>query len=158
MKQVSIKSIEDAVTKIDGLDEDALEKLSETYFNQQQEFLGYIFSSVIEYENEQLMDLLMYYFNIFSDAFAQEGLTLNKISDEQIDAFQEDYTSTLDEYMESEDMEIIEEFVNQPHLLSFLVSEVNMKDENGEELDDETATYLFIVGIAMIGLLNNAIA
>lgn len=158
MKQVSIKSIEDAVTKIDSLDEDALEKLSETYFNQQQEFLGYIFSSVIEYENEQLMDLLMYYFNIFSEAFAQEGLTLNKITDEQIDAFQEDYTSTLDEYMESEDMEIIEEFVNQPHLLSFLVSEVNMKDENGEELDDETATYLFIVGIAMIGLLNNAIA
>jgi hypothetical protein len=154
MTQISIKSIENAVNKIDTLDEDSLEKFSETHVLQQEVFVGYIMSSAIEYENELLMDLLIYYFNIFSEAHVQEGVLLEKITEDHIDVFQEEYHNLLDEYMESEDMDLLSSFCNQDHLLSFLVSEIEMEDENGEKLDDDTATYLFIVGTAMIALFN----
>ena len=157
MNQITVSSIEKAVNKIDQLDEDGLERLSETYVLQQEELVGYLMSSALEYENEQLLDLLIYYYNIFSEAIQQQGLGYQKITEEQIDIFQEEYISVLDEYMETDDVDLIETLCNQPNMLSFLVSEIEMEDENGETLDDDTATYLFIVGIAMIALLNKSI-
>lgn len=154
MTQISIKSIETAVEKIDSLDEDALEKFSETHVLQQEVFVGYIMSSAIEYQNELLMDLLIYYFNIFSEAHVQEGILVEKITEDDIDAFQEEFHNLLDEYMETEDMDLITSFCNQDFLLTFLLSEIEMEDEDGEKLDDDTATYLFIVGTAMIALFN----
>ncbi|PHR46070.1 MAG: hypothetical protein COA32_12560 [Fluviicola sp.] len=157
MTQIKVKSIEEAVLKIDKLDEDSLEKLSETHVLAQETFVGYILSSAIEYKNDDLLDLLIYYFNIFSEAAVIQGVKLKKITDEDIEEFQEEYVQTLDEYMETEDNDLIASLCNQPNLLSFLLSEISMEDEEGEKLEDETGTYLFIVGVAMIALLNRAI-
>jgi hypothetical protein len=157
MTQIKVKSIEEAVLKIDKLDEDSLEKLSETHVLAQETFVGYILSSAIEYKNDDLLDLLIYYFNIFAEAAVIQGVKLKKISDEDIEDFQEEYVQTLDEYMETEDNDLIASLCNQPNLLSFLLSEISMEDEEGEKLEDETGTYLFIVGVAMIALLNRAI-
>lgn len=157
MTQIKVKSIEEAVLKIDKLDEDSLEKLSETHVLAQETFVGYILSSAIEYKNDDLLDLLIYYFNIFAEAAVIQGVKLKKITDEDIEAFQEEYVQTLDEYMETEDNDLIASLCNQPNLLSFLLSEISMEDEEGEKLEDETGTYLFIVGVAMIALLNRAI-
>lgn len=155
--QIKVKSIEEAVLKIDKLDEDSLEKLSETHVLAQETFVGYILSSAIEYKNDDLLDLLIYYFNIFSEAAVIQGVKLKQITDEDIEEFQEEYVQTLDEYMETEDNDLIASLCNQPNLLSFLLSEISMEDEEGEKLEDETGTYLFIVGVAMIALLNRAI-
>lgn len=157
MTQIKVKSIEEAVLKIDKLDEDSLEKLSETHVLAQETFVGYILSSAIEYKNDDLLDLLIYYFNIFAEATVIQGVKLKKITDEDIEDFQEEYVQTLDEYMETEDNDLIASLCNQPNLLSFLLSEISMEDEEGEKLEDETGTYLFIVGVAMIALLNRAI-
>ena len=157
MTQIKVKSIEEAVLKIDKLDEDRLEKLSETHVLAQETFVGYILSSAIEYKNDDLLDLLIYYFNIFAEAAVIQGVKLKKITAEDIEDFQEEYVQTLDEYMETEDNDLIASLCNQPNLLSFLLSEISMEDEDGEKLEDETGTYLFIVGVAMIALLNRAI-
>lgn len=157
MTQIKVKSIEEAVLKIDKLDEDSLEKISETHVLAQETFVGYILSSAIEYKNDDLLDLLIYYFNIFSEAFIIQGVSLEKITDDHIEDFQEEYVQTLDEYMETEDNDLIASLCNQPNMLSFLLSEISMEDEDGEELDEETGTYLFIVGVAMIALFNRAI-
>lgn len=157
MSQITVKSIEKAVLKIDGLDEDSLEKLSETHVLAQENFVGYILSSAIEYKNDTLLDLLIYYFNIFSEAAVIQGVELNKITDEDIEDFQEEYVQTLDEYMETEDNDLIATLCNQPNMLSFLLSEIETEDADGEKLEDETGTYLFIVGVAMIALMNRAI-
>lgn len=157
MAQIKVKSIEEAVLKIDKLDEDSLEKLSETHVLAQETFVGYILSSAIEYKNDNLLDLLIYYFNIFAEATVIQGVKLKKITDDDIEEFQEEYVQTLDEYMETEDNDLIASLCNQPNLLSFLLSEISMEDEDGEKLEDETGTYLFIVGVAMIALLNRAI-
>lgn len=157
MTQIKIKSIEEAVLKIDKLDEDSLEKLSEAHVLAQETFVGYILSSAIEYKNDDLLDLLIYYYNIFAEAAVIQGVKLKKITDDDIEEFQEEYVQALDEYMETEDNDLIASLCNQPNLLSFLLSEISMEDENGEKLEDETGTYLFIVGVAMIALLNRAI-
>jgi DNA-binding ferritin-like protein (Dps family) len=157
MTQIKVKSIEEAVLKIDKLDEDSLEKLSEAHVLAQETFVGYILSSAIEYKNDDLLDLLIYYFNIFAEAAVIQGVKLKKITDDDIEEFQEEYVQTLDEYMETEDNDLIASLCNQPNLLSFLLSEISMEDEEGEKLEDETGTYLFIVGVAMIALLNRAI-
>jgi hypothetical protein len=60
MKHVSQKSIENAINKVDNLDDDGLENLSETYALSQDILLGYVMSAAIEYENEKLEGLLIY--------------------------------------------------------------------------------------------------
>ena len=108
MTQIKVKSIEEAVLKIDKLDEDSLEKLSEAHVLAQETFVGYILSSAIEYKNDDLLDLLIYYFNIFAEAAVIQGVKLKKITDDDIEEFQEEYVQTLDEYMETEDNDAIE--------------------------------------------------
>lgn len=157
MKHVSIKSIEKAIAKVDNLNEDGLEKLAETYALAQQVLLGYIMSAATEYKNEQLEGLLIYYYCLLSEAFAQEGIFLDQITEDQIDAFEEPFFEMLDQYFDKDDQEIINDFVDQPELTQFMMIEISTEDEDGTALDDETATQLFIVTTAMVALMNRVV-
>lgn len=156
MAQITEKYITEAVRKIDGLTEDSLEKLSETHVLAQDVFVGYILSSAIEYENDSLLDYLIYYFNIFSEAAAMQGVKMKKIDETIIDEFQEEYIQTLDEYMETDDEDLINSLCNQPMMLSFLAHEISGADETGAVMEEDLATNVFIVGIALIALMNRA--
>ncbi|MGB0915414.1 MAG: hypothetical protein ACPGVI_05040 [Crocinitomicaceae bacterium] len=157
MEHVSIKSIEKAITKVDNLNEDGLEKLAETYALAQQVLLGYIMSAATEYKNERLEGLLIYYYCLISESFAQQGVLLDQITEDQIDAFEEPFFEMLDEYFDKDDQEIINNFVDQPDLIQFMMIEISTEDEDGTSLDDETATQLFIVTTAMITLMNRVV-
>ena len=156
MAQITEKYITEAVLKIDGLTEDSLEKLAETHVLAQDVFVGYILSSAIEYENDSLLDYLIYYFNIFSEAAAMQGVKMKKIDETIIDEFQEEYIQTLDEYMETDDEDLINSLCNQPMMLSFLAHEISGADETGAVMEEDLATNVFIVGIALIALMNRA--
>lgn len=156
MKEVSFGSIEKAIQKIDNLDDDALEKTSETYALAQQTLLAYVMSAALEYENEKLEGLLIYYFCLISEAYQQEGIRLSNIEDADIDTFEEPYFEMLDAYFDNHDEEILEDFCAQPELAKFMAMEISMEDDDGTTLDDETATQLFIVTIAMITLMSRA--
>ena len=54
MAQVSIGHIEAAIQKVDSLDDNALDRLSETQTTAQPVLLGYIMSAAQEYQNEGL--------------------------------------------------------------------------------------------------------
>ena len=157
MKQVSFASIEKAIAKIDNLDDDSLEKVAETYSLAQPTLLNYILSAAIEYNNEKLEGLLIYYFCLLSEAFTQEQITLNTITDDDIDQFEEPYFEMLDAYFDKNEEEALEDFSDQPELAKFMATEVSIDDEDGTSLDDETATQLFIVTIAQITLMSRAI-
>lgn len=157
MKHVSTASIEKAINKVDNLDDDGLESLSETYATAQPTLLGYVMSAALEYQNEKLEGLLIYYYCLISDCFSQEGLKLKNIAEEDIDAFEEPYFDMLDTYFENDDDEVLEDFCDQPELTQFMAMEISTEDEDGTSLDDETATQLFIVTLAMITLMNRAI-
>jgi hypothetical protein len=157
MKHVSLASIEKAIQKVDNLDDDGLERFSETCALAQETLLGYVMSAAIEYDNKNLEGLLIYYFCLISECFNQEGLRVRSVTDEDIDAFEEPYFEMLDGYFNSDDEEIIDEFCNQPELAQFMAMEISTEDADGTTLDDETATQLFIVTLAMITLMGRAI-
>jgi hypothetical protein len=157
MKEVSIKSIEKAIDKIDNLDDEGLGRISETYALAQQTLLGYIMSASVEYQNEQLEGLLIYYYCLISEAFTQEGLKTRGVTEDDIDAFEEPFFEMLDQYFDKEDEDIIHDFTDQPELIRFMMMEITTKDEDGSSLDDDTATQLFIVMAAMISLMSRAI-
>ena len=157
MRHVSLKSIEAAIKKVDNLDDDSLERLSETFALSQEVLLGYAMSAAVEYQNEQLEGLLIYYFCLISESFQQEGIQVRKVTEDDIDSFEEPYFEMLDQYFEKEDEEILESFCDQPILAQFMGMEISTEDEDGTMLDDETATQLFIVALAIITLLNRAI-
>ncbi len=157
MKQVCLSSIEKSIEKIDNLNEDALEKVAETYALAQPILLGYVMSAAAEYENDKLEGLLIYYYCLISEAFVQEGVLLNQIDESSIDEFEEPFFDVLDQYFKQEDEEAIIEFNDQPDLTRFMMVEVSTEDIDGTSLDDDTATQLFIVMLAMISLMSTAI-
>lgn len=157
MAQVSIGHVEDAIKKVDGLDEKALEKLSDSQTVAQPVLLGYIMSAAEEYKNDELESLLVYYFTVVLEAFALAGLHPKTVTEEQIDEFEEPYFALLDAYFENEDDDSLEEFTDQPDLVRFMAMEIGIEDEDGTSLEDETATQLFIVMLAMIALLSRSL-
>ena len=88
MKHVSLQSIEKAIAIVDNLDDAGLESLSEKCAKAQPTLLAYVMTAPEEYENEDLSGLLIYYFCLISECFAQEGIGLETISEDQIDAFE----------------------------------------------------------------------
>lgn len=157
MKHVSLAAIEKAIEVVDNLTDDQLEKITEHYAEAQSALLGYVMTAPEEYKNEDLEGLLIYYFCLILEAFKQDGIDLQTISEQDIDEMEEPFFDMLDQYFESEDEEIIESFCDQPNLAQFMAMEVSEEDEDGSSLSEETATQLFIVTLAMICLLNKAI-
>jgi hypothetical protein len=157
MKQVSLASIEKAIEIVDNLTDDQLENVSEKYALAQQELLDYVMTAPSEYENEDLEGLLIYYFCVISECFTQEGIKLRQVTEADIDEIEEPYFDMLEQYFDEEDEEIIETFCDQPFLAQFMAMEVSTEDEDGSSLDEETATQLFIVTLAMVSLMNRAI-
>jgi hypothetical protein len=157
MKHVSLASIEKAIDIVDNLDDDQLESTFEKYALTQQILLEYVMSAPVEYENEDLEGLLVYYFCLIHECFSQEGIKLREVTEEDIDEMQEPFEEMLDQYFDDEDEEILESFCDQPELAQFMAMEVSTDDEDGSTMSDETASQLFTVAIAMISLMNKAI-
>lgn len=157
MSLVKFENIEKALDKVDSLDDASVEKLSETYTLAQTELVNYIMQATLEYENEDLGPYIIYYFCIAMESFQQAGIELDRITDDIIDGFHDEFMDVLEEYTREEDPQILDTYINQPNLLAFLAEELDGEDEDGEELDIETSSQLFIVLSAMTGLLNRAI-
>ena len=157
MSQVSIESLEKALTRIDGLSEDALDKKIEELTLNQENQHNYILQAGLEYENDDLNMYSIYYFAVALEAFNEEGLKLKEISEVDIDNFQEPFLLALDAIYEEEDYTPMQDLIEQHHIAQFMMAEIEAVDEDGEELDEETKTQLFIVSSGMIGLLNAAV-
>ena len=156
-KQVTLASIEKAIDIIDNLDDDQLESVSEKYALAQQILLDYVASAATEYENEELEGLIIYYFCLINECFAQEGITFRKVTEADIDELEEPYFDMFDQYFEDENEEILESFCDQPELAQFMAMEVSTEDEDGTDMTEDTATQLFIVTMAMVSLINRCI-
>jgi hypothetical protein len=157
MTQIQFSNIEKAIAKIDNLDDDALERISETFALEQEVLIGYVMSAAIEYDNEKLEGLLVYYFCLIMEIFKQEQVNVKAVTEELIDEFQEPYFEVIDQYFENGEEEILYEYTRQEHLVNFLAMEISEPDVDGTQLDDETASQLYIVLLAMVTLLDKSI-
>lgn len=157
MSQVTLGHIEAAIKKVDTMDENAIDRLTQTHTTAQPVLLGYVMSAAEEYQNEDLESLLVFYFTVILEAFSQAGLHPKSVTEEQVDDFEEPFFQLLDQYFETENEDLLEEFSDQPDLVRFMALEISIEDEDGTTLDDETATQLFIVTLAMISLLSRSL-
>jgi hypothetical protein len=157
MSTISPKHIENAIQKIDGLNEAALDKIIETYALKQEDLLGHVMQAGVEYENEDLNTFAIYYFAIVMAAFEDAEIKLQTITQDHIEEFQEPFLLALDEINQNEDYTPLHELINQSNLIVFMANEIDAEDEDGEVLEEETKTQLFIVMSSMIGLMNAAI-
>ncbi len=157
MSVVANEYIEKSIEKIDGMGEDALDKLIETFALQQETLLNYVMQAGVEYENEDLNAFSIYYFAIVVEAFNQAQIKVKAVNEKTIENFQEGFVYALEEINKEEDYTSLNELVNQNPLMQFMVNEIEAVDEDGETLDEETKTQLFIVSAGMIGLLNASI-
>ena len=105
MKHVSFAAIEKAISIVDNLDDDGLEKLSEKYALAQPTLLGYVMSAPAEYNNEPLEGLLIYYFCLLSACFEEQGLQAAQVSENDIDEFEEPEEEEDEEEDEDEEAE-----------------------------------------------------
>jgi hypothetical protein len=157
MKHVTQDSINKAIDIIDNLDDNQFDILLSTYEEKYPVLLGFLLSASEEYDNEQLEGLILYYFCLILEAYKIEGVELGEITEELIDSFQDPFNEMLDEYFETDNEEILDDFCDQPYFTRFMMIEVTEPDEDGTELDDDTATQLFIVALATITLLSRSI-
>lgn len=156
MKEVSFNSIEKAIEKIDGMDDDALSKLAEYYAQKQEILLSYAGQAAVEYQNSELEGLLIYYFCIILESFSNEGLEPKTITEAMIDEHEDGFFAVLNNFFNSEDTAGMEDFSGQPTLINFMLVEISTPDIDGTELSDDTATQLFVVTSAIIALLSAA--
>lgn len=157
MKHISHESILKAIDLVDNLDDNQFSEQLSIKEENQPILLGYLLSAAEEYENEMLEGLILYYFSLIIEAFKNEGVEISQVTEEQIDTFQEPFHEMLDDYFDTDNEEILDDFCDQPHFTRFMIVEVSEPDEDGTELDDETATQLFIVALAAIVLLTRTI-
>jgi hypothetical protein len=157
MKHISFESIEKAIAIVDNCTDEQLDQLTDKYAEAQPQLLGYAMSAAMEYENDALEGLIVYYFCLLLEAFAQENVTVKVVSDEVIDAFEQPFFEMLDDFFENDDQEIIDNFCDQPNLAQFMAIEISEEDNDGTALDDDTAQQLFVVSLAIISLLNKSI-
>jgi hypothetical protein len=159
MKHIQLNDIEAALAIVDQANDDQLEAGIDFFSKKQPILLDYVLSASSEYENEALEGYLLYYFWVINESFHQAGIEPGTVTEAQIDAFQEPFNALLDEYFGEDGSaaeQMLEEFSDQPHLIQFMAAEVSTDDEDGTSMDDETATQLFIVCMAMITLLSQA--
>lgn len=157
MKQIKEENLQKAIEIIDKLTTENIEAFSEKHIVPYPNMMGYLMSSAFEFNDDALLDYLVYYYNIFMEAISLQELTVKAIDDEILDKFHDEYVEILDEYSETSETELIESFCNQPTLLHFLMDEIHSEDADGNDLTDEAKSSLFIIGIALIGVLNTAI-
>ena len=153
MISTEYQDIEVAFNKIDNLNDLELEKLCEKHTLNQPELLEYILSASVEYKNEQLEGLLVYYFCLLMEIRINKAPLELKIDEESIVAFEDQFLNVINEYFENEKIELLEEYTDQGELVKFMIIEISTPDVDGSKLDEETAVQLFISSIAMIKLL-----
>ena len=156
MEYVNADHINAALQKIEGMEDEALDKLIETFTLEQTPLIGYALQASMEFQNEELDSLVMYYFAVIYQTFLNADYKVKVVSDELIEAFQEPFHNALDMIHTTEDYSEISSLINQPVLENWMVDEIGSEDAEGNTLSDETQIQLYLVAMTMIGLLNKS--
>ncbi len=157
MKQISEDAIEKSLAFINSASDDVLNQISERYADNYESLVAYVFQTATEENDEDLLGYLVYYYTLIMNIFETSGYTIPQVSDDMIDAFHEEYLEILEDFEEERDFTELNDFIGQPVLMSFLIQDIEMADEDGNQIDEETQSMLNMILIGFIGVLNRAI-
>jgi len=158
MHHITQETIRKAIITIDNSNDEDLEKVFKKFRDKQPNLLKYIEDAHQAYGNEQLEYLLFYYFCLICQCFDHQKLKISCVSEKDINEHHFQYIEMMEEYVEKEDEEIIDSYVDQPELTKFLLIEFSEPDDDGTTLSEDTATQLFRICLSMVALLNRCIS
>jgi len=147
MQQLSIESIERALDRVSNFTpEEFLESLQQ--LDCEQETLNSLITVDYDryaqkYAEEDCCDYLLFYLIVIYLAFGEQNISLRTINKEEILQDQESFWEMMDAFLETENIELVDEYTGQPNLIRFLLDELSAPDEHGVEIDDEVAVDVF---------------
>jgi len=157
MRQISLETIEKAVKTIDNFNDDEYLSAIKLISEQQPDLTSYMLGASEAYNNEDLEDYILYYILVIYKAFEIQNLSLNIITDKTIDEHQAELDDIIASFISTDEIDVLEEYVGQSNLIYFILSELSTPDDDGAEIDSETAGHLFVTIIPFIYYLSNAI-
>ena len=157
MKQISETAIEKSLAFINGANDDMLNQKSEQYADNYETLVAYVFQTAAEDNDEELLGYLVYYYTLIMNIFETAGFQIPEVSDELIDAFHEEYLEIIEEFQDEENYSELSDFIGQPVLMSFLIQDMSMEDEDGQQIDEEMQSMLNMILIGLVGILNRAV-
>jgi len=153
MKQISEEVIEKSVAFINSASDEVLNQKSEQYADSYETLVAYVFQSAAEDDDDDLMGYLVYYYTLIMNIFETAGVEIPQISDEAIDEFHETYLEMIEEFKDDEDYAELSNFIGQPVLMSFLIQDISMEDDEGNAIDEELQSMLNMILIGFVGVL-----
>ena len=153
MKQISEEVIEKSVAFINSASDEVLNQKSEQYADSYETLVAYVFQSAAEDDDDDLMGYLVYYYTLIMNVFETAGFEIPQISDEAIDEFHETYLEMIEEFKDDEDYAELSNFIGQPVLMSFLIQDISMEDDEGIAIDEELQSMLNMILIGLVGVL-----
>lgn len=157
MKQISESVIEKSLAFINGANDDLLNQKSEQYADNYESLVAYVFQTAAEDNDEDLLGYLVYYYTLIMNIFETAGFQIPQVEDEMIDAFHSEYLEIIEDFQEEEDFSELSEFIGQPVLMNFLIQDMDMEDEDGNQIDEEMQSMLNMILIGLVGILNRAV-
>jgi hypothetical protein len=157
MKQISEEVIEKSLAFINNASDDILNLKSEEYADNYETLVAYVFQTAAEENDEDLLGYLVYYYTLIMNIFETAGYHIPEVSDSMIDAFHDEYLELIEEFQEDEDYSDLSTFIGQPTLMSFLIQDMEMEDEDGSKIDEELQSMLNMILIGFVGVLNRAV-
>jgi len=157
MKQISEEVIEKSMAFINAANDEVLNQKSEQYADNHETLVAYVFQSAAEDDDEDLLGYLVYYYTLIMNIFETAGFQIPEISDEFIDEFHNEYLEIIENFDEDEDYTELSDFIGQPVLMSFLVQDISMEDDEGQSIDEEMQSMLNMILVGLVGILSRAI-
>lgn len=157
MKQISEDAIDKALDFINAANDEVLNQKSEHYADNYESLVAYVFQTAAEENDEDLLGYLVYYYTLIMNIFETAGFEIPTVDDALIDEFHEEYLEILEDFDEERDFTELGDFIGQPVLMSFIIQDIDMEDDNGVKIDEEMQSMLNMILIGFVGVLNRAV-
>lgn len=158
MNKVEVKDLDQAIKKIDSIDENELQSLLDGYAEKQKPLITYILATCENFDNSQnVASLALYYYAIFYESFINADAEPEKLTEDKMKGFLDVYMPIIEEKDADKMSEQMLKLIEQDVLFSFLVNEILHEDEQGNKMGDDEQQQVYILGTIMIGMLNKGV-
>jgi len=157
MQQITIESIEQAIKIVDDFSDEEYLSTLQLLSDAQPNLTDFVSDSPNYYNNDDLDSYILYYILVIYKSFQIQNISCDIVTEERIVEQSENINKLLDSFFSTENIEILEEYIGQSNLIHFMLSELSTPDDDGTEIDLDTASQLFVTIIYFIFHLSSAI-
>lgn len=155
MNKVEVKDLDEALKKVDTIEQEELQSLLDGYAKKQEPLITYILSTCESFDNAQnIGSLALYYYAVFYESFINADAEPKSLDSEDMNDFLGTYMPIIEQKDADAMSQQMLDLIQQDVLFSFLVNEILHEDEDGNKMQDDEQQQIYILGTIMIGMLN----